>query len=157
MIFERFRARLRQIVGLNESPERLAAAWTLGVGIGLSPLLGLHTVIALLAAFAFRLNKVDVLLGTLIINPWTMPVYLPAAVLLGRNLTGLVPAPGQGAELLLDPMNWRTEATALRNLIITWGVGASLATLIGAGLTYLILVRVIRAHRRRHVLSRHPD
>ena len=75
-IFERLRARFDNVVGVHEQPERLAAAWAVGLTIGFSPLMGLHTVLALLLALVFRLNKVDVFLGTLVVNPWTLPVYL---------------------------------------------------------------------------------
>ncbi|MFI5143770.1 MAG: DUF2062 domain-containing protein, partial [Thermoanaerobaculales bacterium] len=59
-LLEHLRDRLQSVVGVKEPPARLAAAWAVGIGIGMSPFLGLHTAIALLLAFAFRLNKVDV-------------------------------------------------------------------------------------------------
>ena len=67
----------------------VAVAAPLMIGIGLSPLMGLHTVLALVLALLFRLNKVDVLLGTLIINPWTLTLFFPAAVYLGKRITGV--------------------------------------------------------------------
>ena len=151
-LLEHARARFRDAVGFHDSPERLAAAWALGIGLGLSPLLGLHTVIALLLAFAFRLNKVDVLLGTLIANPWTLPVYFPAAVWLGKRMTGVhvprfvVPRP----EEVLHAAMWRDRAPWLRSLLLTWGVGASVVGVLAGLVTYLVVKRVIVFHRVRH-------
>ena len=68
-LVHRIRERLAAALGANQPASRVAAAWAVGVGIGLSPALGLHTALALAVALAFRLNKVDVLLGTLIVNP----------------------------------------------------------------------------------------
>ncbi len=152
-ILERARSRFQDAVGIHESPERLASAWALGIGLGLSPLLGLHTVIALLLAFAFRLNKVDVLLGTLIANPWTLTLYFPAAVWLGKRMTGVrvprfvIPHP----EEVLHAAMWRDRAPWLRSLLLTWGVGASVLAALAGLVTYLVLKRLIVFHRRHHL------
>lgn len=151
-LLDRARSRFQDVVGIHESPERLAAAWALGIGLGLSPLLGLHAVIALLLAFVFRLNKVDVLLGTLIINPWTFTIYFPAAVLVGKRITGvhvprfLIPRP----EEVLHAAMWRERAPWLRSLLLTWGVGATVLALLGGVVTYFVLKRMIVFHRLRH-------
>jgi hypothetical protein len=151
-LLDRARSRFQAAVGVHERPERLAAAWALGIALGLSPLIGLHTVIALLLAFAFRLNKVDVLLGTLLVNPWTFPVYFPTAVLVGRRLTGvhvprfLLPHP----EEILHAAMWRERAPWLRSVLLTWGVGAGVLSLVGGAITYFTLKWFIVHHRRRH-------
>ena len=147
----KFRKRLQDAVGTHEPPDRLAAAWGVGIAIGLSPLLGLHTVLALLLAFSFRLNKIDVLLGTLIMNPWTFPIYFPAASLLGRWITGIrvprvvLPHVTQ----LLRPEVWREQAEWLRPLLTVWGVGAAVVALTGGLATFYVVRGLIVFHRRR--------
>ena len=156
-IWVRAKARLVDVVGIHESPERLAAAWALGIGIGLSPVMGLHTVLALLLALLFRLNKVDVLLGTLVINPWTLTVYFPAAVLLGKRITGVhIPrfVRHNPSEILRAAM-WHDNAPWLRSVLLAWSVGSAvIALLVGLGM-YLLLKRLIQVHRKHH-LRRHP-
>jgi uncharacterized protein (DUF2062 family) len=153
----RAKARFIEIVGIHESPERLAAAWALGVGIGLSPLMGLHTVLAIVLALLFRLNKVDVLLGTLVINPWTLTVYFPAALLLGKRITGVrIPrfVRHNPSEILRAAM-WHDNAPWLRSVLLAWSVGATvIALLVGLGM-YFLLKRLIQVHRE-HYLRRHP-
>ncbi len=151
-LLEKARSRFRAVVGVHEKPERIAAAWALGIALGLSPLLGLHTVLALLLALAFRLNKVDVLLGTLIINPWTITFYFPTAVFVGRRITGVrvprftIPHP----EEVLHAAMWRDRAPWLRSVLLTWGMGATVFAVVGGGVTYFALSRLIAYHRRRH-------
>lgn len=71
-----FRERLRQVLTIRESPGRVAAAFAMGVFIGMSPLLGFHTVLGLLVAWAFRLNRFVTLVGVYVTNPWTIvPIY----------------------------------------------------------------------------------
>jgi uncharacterized protein (DUF2062 family) len=157
-ILKRVRTRFASVVGVHESPERLAAAWALGIGIGLSPLFGLHTLLALLLAVVLRLNKIDVLLGTLIINPWTLPLYFPAAVIVGHRATGVriprlaLPPPEEFLHLAV----WRDNAPWVRSILLAWGIGAAIfSVLVGAG-TYVLLRRLVLVHRRRHQRVQEP-
>ena len=150
-IFERLRTRFDRVVGVHEQPERLAAAWALGLTIGFSPLIGLHTVLALLLALIFRLNKVDVFLGTLVVNPWTLPVYFPVAVYVGKRITGVrvprfvLPRP----EEVLHAAVWREHVPWLRSVLLAWGAGAMVLALIAGGVTFVVLRQMIRFHRSR--------
>ncbi len=152
-ISERFRRRAREIVGANEPPTRLAAAWAVGVAIGLSPVIGLHTALALILAFAFRLNKIDVLLGTLVVNPWTFPPYFAFSVMVGQWMTGLrvprIVVPGLST--LLSPDAWREQATWLTPLLTVWAAGAGLFALVGGTATFVVVRSfIVRRRSRRH-------
>lgn len=150
------RTRLRRLVGADEPPGRFAAAWGLGVAISLSPLLGLHTWLALLLAFILRLNKVDTLLGTLLINPWTLPPYFAMSVVLGGWITGInVPRPDlPPLDLLLSLKAWGDHGSWLKPLYINWFVGASAISPVGGVLTYSVLRRLVERRRR---LKQHPS
>ncbi len=157
-VLERARARFVAVVGVHERPERLAGAWALGIAIGLSPLFGLHTVMALVLAMVLKLNKVDVLLGTLIVNPWTLTFYFPAAVLLGKRVTGVtiphldLPRPQEFLHLSV----WHERAPWVRSVALAWGVGATLFALVAGSVTYYALRRLIAVHRARHPRASPP-
>ena len=51
-----FRSLLKQVLHLQESPQRTALAFAIGVFIGFSPAYGLHTVMVLICSWALRLN-----------------------------------------------------------------------------------------------------
>ena len=71
-----FRDRLREVVKLRESPHKIALAFATGVFIGMSPLLGLHTLLGFAVVWIFRLNPFATLAGVYITNPWTIvPIY----------------------------------------------------------------------------------
>lgn len=71
-----FRDRLREVVKLRESPHKIALAFATGVFIGMSPLLGLHTLLGFTVVWIFRLNPFATLAGVYITNPWTIiPIY----------------------------------------------------------------------------------
>jgi len=149
----RAKTRFVEVIGVHDRPEHLAAAWALGIGIGLSPLMGLHTALALVLAIVFRLNKLDVVLGTLIINPWTLPLYFPAAIFVGKWVTGVhVPQFVRfHPEAVLDVAVWRDNAPWLRSMLLAWGLGAAIFSLLVGVATYFLLRRVIRVHRAHHL------
>ena len=67
---------LQSLLHLKDPPRRTAIAFATGVFIAFSPFLGLHTVMAIVVAFAFRLNRVAVLAGAWI-NFWALvPCYM---------------------------------------------------------------------------------
>jgi uncharacterized protein len=87
-----FRTLARQVLHLEESPQRTAVAFALGVFIAFSPLYGFHTILVLLSTWLFGLNVVALLAGAFINNPWTVvPIlsitYWTGALLLGRTDT----------------------------------------------------------------------
>lgn len=100
-----FRASIRRLLSLDDPPERTALAFAIGVFIAFSPFLGLHTIMATLAAFVFRFNKIAIYSGTFINNPilTLVPIiiasYATGAFLLGRPLR-ISP---EGIDLLSEP------------------------------------------------------
>ena len=69
----RARRWLDQLLHTHDTPERTAAAYAVGVFFGFSPFLGLHTLLGLVVAFTFNLNRVAVLLGVYSNLPWILP------------------------------------------------------------------------------------
>jgi uncharacterized protein (DUF2062 family) len=82
----RWRILVLDLLGREESPDRVAAAIGLGVGIGFSPFVGTHLLIALALAVLLRLNKIDTLLGTLAGQVPTWGVVFPLGYRLGHLL-----------------------------------------------------------------------
>jgi uncharacterized protein (DUF2062 family) len=91
---------LLDLMGREESPERVAAAVALGVGIGFSPFIGFHFFLAVALAFVFRLNKLDTVIGSFAGNPWTLPAFYAAGYRLGRAILGFAPA-------RVPPLKWQ--------------------------------------------------
>ncbi len=70
------REKLKLILSIKETPHRLSLAFSVGVFIGMSPLLGLHTILGIVVACVFRLNRFVTLVGVYVTNPWTIiPIY----------------------------------------------------------------------------------
>src|SRR5579871_5082143 len=77
---------LDALLHVHDTPERTATAFALGVFLGFSPLLGLHTLIAIVLAFMLDLNRVAVLLGVYSNLPWVMAAYYAFTTMVGAAI-----------------------------------------------------------------------
>jgi uncharacterized protein (DUF2062 family) len=85
----RFRRAFDAFLHLDDTPQRIALAFAVGVYLSFHPLLGLHTVMALVIAYAFRLSRAAILVGVYVNNPWTMAPMYAAGTALGCVLLGV--------------------------------------------------------------------
>jgi uncharacterized protein len=159
----RSRVLMLDLLGREETPERVAAAIGLGVGIGFSPFIGLHLLLALGLAWLFRLNKIDTVLGTLSgqVPTWT-PVF-PLGYRLGRAILGYdrytVPRLNWDAILhshitwIFHPLQTAHELFgrhALGPRLASFFVGTTiLAAMIGIA-AYGFALAILRLYHRRH-------
>ncbi len=137
------------LVHLDDSPSRVAAAFALGIFIAFFPILGIHTGLALLVALAFRLDKVAILFGAWINNPWTVTPMYTAGTLVGCFLLGESPAS-------LGAIDWSLSGRAfyaslfagLRPLLLPFVVGNLVLGAAAAAVMFLVL-RNLLARRTR--------
>lgn len=150
----RARRWLNQLLHTHDTPQRTAAAYAIGVFLGFSPLLGLHTVLGLIVAFAFNLNRVAMLLGVYSNLPWILPAYYTLATTLGATLLQYDVPPGFWKDLreVLTAASWGELRTFTKVMIAPLIWSFTLGSTIGAvalGITaYRVALAMIVAHRR---------
>ena len=84
-----FRSTFRRLLAIDDPPERTALAFSIGIFIAFSPLLGLHTILATLLAFIFKFNKIAIYSGTFINNPFlTLVPIIVASYGVGAFIMG---------------------------------------------------------------------
>lgn len=136
-----FRDRLREILSIKDSPHRLAMAFAVGVFIGMSPLLGLHTVLGIAAAWLFNLNRIVTITGVFVTNPWTIvPVYTFSTWIGARCL---------GVEQIIPEIEWSHITfgyflNKLKPLLMPFIFGALLVGLISAIIGYFIIYHAVK-------------
>ncbi len=150
-----FRAAFRRLLAIDDPPERTALAFSVGVFIAFSPLLGLHTILATLVAFLFRFNKVAIYLGTYVNNPFLtlVPIILTSyalgALLLGRPLR----MPPEGIELLRNPhlLTGDYYARVFKHswdIVGPFAIGGTLLSVVCSTGTYPLTLWALRRHRK---------
>ena len=84
-----FKDKFRAIFTVKDSPRRIAAAFAMGVFMGISPFLGLHYIGAFFLAWLFRLNKLVAIVGVSVNNPWTIVPLSTFCVWIGAKMIGI--------------------------------------------------------------------
>jgi uncharacterized protein (DUF2062 family) len=155
MVGGRAREYLRRLLALEGTPERVACAFAVGVFLAFSPLLGLHTILGLIVAFAFGLNRAAVLIGVFVNNPWTIVPIYTAGAYLGWFIFGFPASPSAPHLRWSDFWTgelWRsifTNGSVMKPLIF----GSTILSFVAAAVSYPIALWVIRqerAYRDRH-------
>jgi uncharacterized protein len=153
---------LGQLLHVDDTPERTAAAFALGVFIGFSPFLGLHTIFGIVFAFLLNLNRVAVLLGVYTNLPWFLAPYYAIATTMGAMITGHRIPPGFRSQItalfelsLFHGEFWHRLITILQPLLIPYAVGSTLGALILACVSYPLALAFVTSRRRIHDMMQH--
>jgi uncharacterized protein len=154
---------LNVLLHIQDTPERTAAAFALGVFFGFSPFLGLHTLLGVAFAFIFNLNRVSVLLGVYSNLPWFLGPYYVGATIVGARIMGHRLPPEFGAQLqamfelsLFQGEFWRELwLVVLRPLGWSYIVGSTLGALLLSALAYRLALAFIASRRRLHEMLHH--
>lgn len=153
---------LDQLLHTHDTPKRTAVAYAVGVFFGFSPFLGLHTILGLVVAFAFNLNRVAVLLGVYSNLPWILPAYYTLATMLGAAVLRVDVPPGflkDFREALTDASwgEFRSFAKTLTPFMWAYALGSIIGAIGLAGVAYRAALTMIVAHRRHASPDASPE
>ena len=141
---EKWKTRIKHILSLDNHPGHIAAGFAVGVFISFTPFFGLHTAIAIVAAFLFRLNKLTCITGSWVNTPLTVAPVLVVSYKLGRVLLGRSPRELQ----IKNELSWQYAMNLLDKhgtyLLLGTTVIGLLAAIVSYFLCYYLVVRFRR-------------
>jgi len=79
---------IKKLLHIDDTPERTALAYSIGIFLGFSPFLGFHTLAGVATAFLFKLNRLAILLGVWSNTPWWIVPYYTIATWVGMWVIG---------------------------------------------------------------------
>jgi uncharacterized protein (DUF2062 family) len=152
---------LDSLLHVHDTPSRTAAAYALGVFLGFSPFLGLHTLVAIVLAFVLNLNRVAVLLGVYSNLPWIMAGYYAFTTMMGAALLRVTPPPDLQARLaelfeqsIRSAAFWHDLVRLLRPLLWPYTLGSLIGATVLSAVAYRVALEFV-VRRRRHHASHH--
>jgi uncharacterized protein (DUF2062 family) len=165
------RERATAVLHLDEEPSRLAMGMAVGVFIGVTPFYGLHTLLALVAAWVFGLNKAATITGAWLNLPWFAPFVYAFCLRLGEAvITGdwssfsLASVHGLAGSVggILRASPWETAGTLWEAI---WGmlfhasvplfVGTTIVGVVLAVVAYYVTLEAVRDVRRLRARMHH--
>lgn len=130
-----FKTRLRNIAGVKETPHKIALAFSIGLFVGISPFIGIHTLLGLALAWILRLNRMVTLTGVYITNPWSMVPIYTFCTWIGMLIVGV--------DIVPSDINWShvkmsTVLMEFKNIIVPFAVGSTVVGAASALFAYLL-------------------
>jgi uncharacterized protein (DUF2062 family) len=145
--------RVRGLLHLDDPPWRLALALALGVFISCTPLYGIQTLLALLLATLFRLNKAATVIGTWLNLPWFAPFVYGAGLKIGARVLAEVRNREADSLAVLFGHPLRVSLHDLVGVLpevsLALVIGTTLVGVLAAGVTYVVALGMIRRRRAR--------
>ena len=137
--------RIKEILSLDSHPGHIAAGFSAGVFISFTPPIpGMHTVLAVVVAFLFRLNKLTCLAGAWVNTPLTVIPSLFASYKLGAFVLGR-----QATPFHLAGLDWQSIRTLLLNHAEPLLLGCSLIGFVAAVAAYFVCYALVVFSRRK--------
>jgi len=138
------RDKLREVISIKDSPKKIAMSFAVGVFFGMSPLIGLHTVLGLAAAWIFRLNKFVTIIGVYITNPWTIVPIYTFSTWLGAKLLGI--------KKVMPNIDWNHISFSyllkeMEHLLWPFVLGTTLVGVLSAVIGYVIIHHAVVRNR----------
>jgi len=156
--------RAKNILHLGESPHELAKAFAVGVFVAFTPFIGIHTLLVLMLAWAFRLNKLVALTGTFVNNPWTIAfVYIGPTWACVRAMRYLgIPVRHLNYDMLRtefletmqqysiwQPVFWTTFLHEFKPYIRAFLIGTTVAGVMASLLAYVVVLVGVKYYREK--------
>jgi hypothetical protein len=140
-----------------------------GVFFAFSPVLGLHTALAIIVAFAFNLNRVAVILGVCTNLPWFVAPYYTLTTMAASEVLGVALPPQfsqrLGTVFSLSPLNrdfWTALGALLSPLFWPFTLGSLAGAVVLSAAAFVLARPFIEAGRKHlhlhgHSHCRHPE
>lgn len=152
----RLKESIKKLLQIEDTPERTALAYSIGIFLGFSPFLGLHTISGIGIAFLFGLNRIAVLLGVWTNTPWGLLPYYTLATWLGTKLLGYKLDYSTFREILdlgtrkgFLSMDFWNGIYSQKGLFLSFNMGSLLLSSLLALIAYPLSLKWIKFYRSR--------
>jgi len=89
MVYKIFQMPYKRFLKIRGEPREIALGFALGLFVGITPTMGVQTIIAVFFAALFKWTKISAAIGVWISNPLTAPVIYSITYLFGAGIMGL--------------------------------------------------------------------
>lgn len=139
-------------ISLQGNPRKIAMGMAIGVFIGMTPTIPFHTVLIIGATMIFRQNMTAALLGSWIMNPFTIPFFYVVEYEIGKIVLGL-----QHLDIALTAYTLDEILEVGWHIFCPLQVGGVILAPVFAVPAYFITRKAILAVRKRNERNNNPE
>ncbi|HOJ92875.1 MAG TPA: DUF2062 domain-containing protein [Dictyoglomaceae bacterium] len=140
-----FRYIYLKLIRLNDSPEKIALSFSIGVFIGVFPTFGLGGILVVIISYIFKLNYLAGVLGTFIMNYITSPFFWSLSYFIGNFL-------------LYGKFEWKIwEERNIKEFALSYIVGNIIVSILCFFLSYFIVRKLVITYRKRRGRRKAPS
>ncbi len=138
---------MKTITKLDDTPEKLAFSFAVGVYVSVSPFLGIHTIIIIIISFLFGLNKVSAIAGSWVNLPWTIPIVYYSEFKIGEFFLN------RHIHFDMKPFTMEHYLRSGSEVFLAIFIGSVIEGIFFGIIFYFLLKYLIVLHRRRKNVS----
>jgi uncharacterized protein (DUF2062 family) len=140
---------LRQLKELRGKPHEIALGMAIGVFIGITPTIPLHTILAVSLALLVRGSKLAAGLGVWVSNPLSIPIFYYGSYRIGQLVLGLpdISLPDDRSLLAMARLGGEIVGAML--------LGGMILGIIPAIVAYVLTLKLARSQRFRGATESH--
>jgi uncharacterized protein (DUF2062 family) len=136
-----------RLVRVNDSAPRVAAGFSLGVFLGVFPTFGIAIPISFVLATLFRFNRASAVVGSLIMNPLTTPLFWSASATVGGIIFS------EDTRKIMDMWEKGEKLYTFSKATLIYLSGNLIVSTIMALAGYFFALKAVRAYRKRKGLK----
>ena len=142
---------LRQLRELRGKPHEIALGMAIGVFIGITPTIPLHTILAVTLALLVRGSKLAAALGVWVSNPLSIPLFYYGSYRVGQLVLGLpgISLPDDRSLLVMARLGGQIVGAML--------LGGVILGIIPAMLAYVLTLKLTSSQRFRGAATEHEE
>ncbi len=139
-----------RLARLPGTPHSIAAGFASGVAISFTPFLGLHILMACAIVYLVRGNYLAAVIGTVVGNPWTFPLFFAltgtiGTAIIGGDAVAEIPVWDWDA-IFMSPVDYFSKFLPVVFPLIVGGVPVATAVWF---LVYLVFKELVTRYRAR--------
>ena len=139
-----------RLARLPGTPHSIAAGFAAGAAISFTPFLGLHIAMACVIVYLTRGNYLAAVIGTVVGNPWTFPLFFALTGAVGSAIIGgdaAVEIPVWDWDAIISsPIDYFSKFLPVVFPLIVGGIPVAIAVWF---LTYLVFKELVTRYRAR--------
>lgn len=137
---------IRKVIGIEDTPHKIAFGFAIGVFWGVFPTVGIGTILSIIFASLFRVNRVSAIAGSLFGLPIFSLIYTVISLVIGGLILG---ENWSDIMLLITEVREKGWRHIMRYGITIYSVGIIILSLLLSFIAYIFILYIVKIYKQK--------